>query len=68
MSEPVVRDRVGTPDDRSARRMAGIGIMGGWPTAYVLEKLGVELRRLYAPFTEEPLPDHLKNLALRLES
>jgi hypothetical protein len=47
--------------------MASIGIMAGWPTAYVLEKLGIALRQQYARFLEEPLPDHLRALAQRLE-
>jgi hypothetical protein len=46
--------------------MAGMTFMAGWPTAYVLEKLGVELRRQYMPLIEEPIPAHLKDLAQRL--
>jgi hypothetical protein len=46
--------------------MAGVTFIAGWPTAYVLEKLGVELRRQYMPLVEEPIPAHLKQLAQRL--
>jgi hypothetical protein len=40
--------------------------MGGWPTAYVLGKIGTELRLVYMPLIEEPLPAHLQRLAAKL--
>jgi hypothetical protein len=42
------------------------GNMGGWPTAYVLGKIGTELRLVYMPLIEEPLPAHLQRLAAKL--
>jgi hypothetical protein len=46
--------------------MAAIGFLGGYPTAYVLERLGAMLRDKYQPFVLEPLPETLSDLAARL--
>jgi hypothetical protein len=46
--------------------MGGTASLGGWPTAYVLEKIGSELRRQYMPLVAEPLPDRLRELAAKL--
>ena len=54
------------PCKDGTNRVPAITFMAGWPTAYVLEKLGVELRQHYSQLVEEPLPDHLRELAQRL--
>ena len=46
--------------------MAAIGFLGGWPTRYVLEKIGTELRGQYMPVITQPLPERLQELAARL--
>lgn len=46
--------------------MAAIAFMAGWPTAYVLEKIGAKLRVQYAPVLDEPLPEDLQRLVDRL--
>jgi hypothetical protein len=66
MSELPVAEVVRPYDGGSDNAMAGIGFMGGWPTAYVLEKLGTELRKHYMPFVREPLPQRLTELVERL--
>ena len=48
------------------RRGARIATMAGWPIAYVLAKIGSELRPQYMRLVNEPLPDGLKRLAERL--
>ena len=45
----------------------GIDIWGGFPSRYVLEKLGVELRRVYLPLVNEALPPEINVLLSRLE-
>ena len=48
--------------------MAAIGFMGGFPTKYVLEKLGAELRRVYGPVIDEAPPEWMGSLLDRLQS
>jgi hypothetical protein len=66
MAELATAKEVADGIQGDARPMAGMTFMAGWPTAYVREKLGVELRRQYMPLIEEPIPAHLNELAQRL--
>ena len=68
MSEPARADALARDERWSEGAVAArIGFMGGWPTAYVLEKIGRELRQVYMAFVREPLPGHLLRLAAKLE-
>jgi hypothetical protein len=48
--------------------MAGVGLLGGFPTKYVLDKLGAELRRLYRPVLDEAPPERIATLLTQLSS
>lgn len=66
MSELTVAEGVRSYDTGSDDAMPGIGFLGGWPTAYVLGKIGAELRLQYMAMVLEPLPGRLKDLVERL--
>ena len=44
------------------------GVLGEFPTKYVLDKLGAELRRLYGPVLDETPPKVIASLVAQLPS
>jgi hypothetical protein len=44
------------------------GVLGEFPTKYVLDKLGAELRRLYGPVLDEVPPQPIASLLALLPS
>ena len=44
------------------------GFLGDFPTKYVLDKLGAELRRLYGPVLDETPPQAIASLVAQLPS
>ena len=63
MAEPACKNAICPP---GREPMASIGYLGGWPTAYVLEKIGAALRQQYLPLIEAPLPETIMQLVQRL--
>jgi hypothetical protein len=46
--------------------MAGLAFWGGFPTKYVLDKLGAQLRDAYVPALDEPLPIEIRALVAQI--